>query len=238
MNAGERTAASLKEARRLLEHSLSIDSGYARAYAMLAWTYVHTYNQPWDGDYLNPAMLDRAYELAAKAVQLDGNLPEAHAHLGWVLLFKRQHDAAIAEFECAFTLNSNFVDHRFANVLAHAGEAARAIELLHANIRLDPFRPIHLGYLGHAYYMLGRYADAVPPLRECTSRLPNYQILHLWRAAAHAQLGRSTEAEAAEILRIWPGFTIAKFKPIAVYRNPEDAEHLFDGLRRAGLPEA
>jgi adenylate cyclase len=237
LNAGERTAASLNEARRLLKQSLSIDPGYARAYAMLAWTYVHTYNQPWDRDYLNPAMLDRAYELAGRAVQLDGNLPEAHAHLGWVLLFKRQHDASIAEFECAFALNTNFIDHRFANVLAHAGEAARAIEVLHANIRLDPFRPIHLGYLGHAYYMLGRYADAVPPLRECTSRLPNYQIVHLWRAAAHAQMGRSTEAEAAEILRIWPGFAIAKWKPIAVYRNSEDAEHLFDGLRRAGLPE-
>ena len=199
LNAGERTAASLHEARRLLEQSLLIDPGYARAYAMLAWTYVHTYNQPWDGDYLNPAMLDRGYELAGKAVRLDGNLPEAHAHLGWVLLFKVQHEAAIAEFECAFALNSNFIDHRFANVLAHAGESARAIEVLQANIRLDPFRPMHLGYLGHAYYVLGRYADAVPPLRECASRLPNHQIVHLWLAAAYAQLGRFAEAAATDV---------------------------------------
>jgi adenylate cyclase len=237
LNAGERTAASLQEARGLLEKSMSIDPGYARAYAMLAWTYVHTYNQPWDGDYLNPATLNRAYELAGKAVRLDGNLPEAHAHLGWVLLFKGHHDAAIAEFECAFALNSNFIDHRFANVLAHAGEAMKAIEVLQANIRLDPFRPMHLGYLGHAYYMLGRYAEAVSPLRECAARLPNHQIVHLWRAAAYAQLGRFAEAEASEILRIWPGFTIARWKPIAVYRNPKDAEHLIDGLRKAGLPE-
>jgi adenylate cyclase len=237
LNAGERTAASLHEARRLLEQSLSIDPEYARAYAMLAWTYVHTYNQPWDGDYLNPAMLNRAYELAGKAVQLDGNLPEAHAHLGWVLLFKSRHEAAIAEFECAFALNSNFIDHRFANVLAHAGQSARAIEVLHANIRLDPFRPMHLGYLGHAYYMLRRYADAVPPLRDCASRLPNHQIVHLWQVATYAQLGRFAEAEVSEVLRIWPGFTIAKWRPIAVYRNPKDAEHLIDGLRMAGLPE-
>jgi adenylate cyclase len=108
---------------------------------------------------------------------------------------------------------------------------------LQANIRLDPFRPMHLGYLGHAYYMLGRYADAVPPLRECVSRLPNHQIVHLWLAATYAQLGRFAEAEASEVLRIWPGFTIAKWRPIAVYRNPKDAEHLIDGLRKAGLPE-
>jgi adenylate cyclase len=52
-------------------------------------------------------------------------------------------------------------------------------------------------------------------------------------------LGQRVEAEveAAEVLRIWPEFTIAKWKPIAVYRNSADAEHLFDGLRKAGLPE-
>src|SRR5262249_27474143 len=154
--------------------------------------------------------------LASKAVQLDGNLPEAHAHLGWVLLFKRQHDVAIAEFERAFALNSNFVDHRFAQVLAHAGDAARAVELLHAHMRLDPFRAINLGFLGHAYYLLKRYTDALSPLRECSPRLPNFQIVHLWLSATHAQLARRVEAEveAAEVLRLWPGFTIAKWKPI------------------------
>jgi adenylate cyclase len=239
LGAGELTAASLQEAGRLLERSLSIDPRYARAYGMLATTYVSRYNQSWDGDYLNPAMLDRAYHLASKGVQVDGNLPEAHAHLGWVLMFKRQHDPAIAEFERALTLNSNFVDPRFAHVLANAGEPARAVEMLHAQRRFDPFRAINLGYLGHAYYLLKRYADALPPLRECSSRQPNFQIYHLWLAATYAQLGQRAEAEveAAEVLRMCPEFTIAKWKPIAVCRNPADAEHTFDGLRKAGLPE-
>jgi adenylate cyclase len=237
--AGELTAASLREAGHLLERSLSVDPGYARAYGMLATTYVTRYNQSWDGDHLNPAILDRAYDLASKAVQLDGNLPETHAHLGWVLMFKRRHDAAIAEFERAFKLNSNFFDCRFGHVLANAGEPARAIEILHAHMGFDPFRAINLGFLGHAYYLLKRYADALPPLRENSSRLPNFQIYHLWLAATYAQLGQRAEAEveAAEVLRMCPAFTIAKWKPIAVCRNPEDAEHIFDGLRKAGLPE-
>lgn len=34
---------------------------------------------PLDGDHLNPAALDRAHQLASKAVQLDPSLPQAYA---------------------------------------------------------------------------------------------------------------------------------------------------------------
>jgi adenylate cyclase len=86
--------------------------------------------------------LDRALELAEAAVHLDPHLPQAHAQLGDVLLYKGRHDDAIAEFERAFTLNPNFFDYRFARALTYAGEHARAIEVMEANIRLDPFQPL------------------------------------------------------------------------------------------------
>ena len=59
-------------------------------------------------------------------------------------------------------------------------------------------------------------------------------------AAAYAQSGQLEEAkaEAAEVLRINPGFTIESWKRLAVYKDPKDAEHLLDGLRKAGLLEA
>jgi len=58
--------------------------------------------------------------------------------------------------------------------------------------------------------------------------------------AAYAQLRHLAEAraEAAEALRIDPAFTIERWKYHAVYRHSQDGEHLFDGLRKAGLPEA
>jgi adenylate cyclase len=234
------TTASLYEARRLLERSLSIDAGYARAYAMLSWTHTHAYLEPFDGDYLNPAALDRAHELAKMAVHLDANLPQAHAQLGWVLQFKRRHEAAIAEFERAFALNHNFIDSRYGHCLVFAGEPAKAIEMLQANMRLDPFQPpFQLGYLGLAYYTLKRYPEAIHELREYASRAPNLRIPHLWLAAAYAQLEQFAEAraEAADVLRIEPSFTIERLKCNTFYKNPADAEHLFDGLRKAGLPE-
>jgi hypothetical protein len=42
--------------------------------------------------------------------------------------------------------------------------------------------------------------------------------------------------EAAEVLRINPGFTIESYKHLLVHKNPEDVEHRLDGLRKAGLP--
>src|SRR5262249_15193973 len=168
MHMSRRTKASLYEARRLLEQSLATDPHYARAAAMLSWTHFHSYMQPFDGDFGNPAALDRALELAETAVHLDPRLPQARAQLGYVLVHKRRHDAAIAEFEKAVALNPNFIDFRFANVLMFAGEHARAVEVLEASIRLDPFPPSPtFGSMGHANYNLRRYRDAVHWCREC-----------------------------------------------------------------------
>jgi adenylate cyclase len=158
------------------------------------------------------------------------------------LIYRRQHDAAIAEFERAFALNPNFIDYRFPKALTFTGQLARAIEVLESSIRLDPFQPACYSYgsMGLANYMLKRYGEAVRLFRECALRLPNLQLPHLWLAGACAQFGQLEEAraEAAEVLRVNPGFTIESWKPLAVHRDPRDVEHRLDGLRRAGLPEA
>jgi len=77
-------------------------------------------------------------------------------------------------------------------------------------------------------------------LRECTLRLLNHQWSHVWLASAYAQSGQLDEAraEAAEVLRINPGFTIESNKRLVVFKAPKDVEYRLDGLRKAGLPEA
>jgi adenylate cyclase len=241
LHLSRRTKASLCDARRLLEQSLALDPNYARTYAMLSWTQMYTYLEPMDCDYLAPATLDRALEFAEIAVRLDARLPQAHSQLAHVLLYKRQHDVAIVEFDRAFALNPNFIDNRFALALIYAGDPVRAIEILQANLRLDPFPiPVYsAGLMGSANYMLKRYWDAVQHSRECTSRHPNLLAPRVNLACAYAQLGQpeAARAEADEVLRINPGFTIEKRKRINVFKNPEDAEHRIDGLRKAGLPE-
>ncbi len=94
-------------------------------------------------------------------------------------------------------------------------------------------------WLGMANYSLKRYGEAVRLCRECVSRLPNLLPPHVTLAAAYAQSGQLQEAraETAEVQRIDPGFTIERAKHLVVYKDPKDAEHFIDGLRKAGLPE-
>jgi adenylate cyclase len=234
-------ATALYETRRLLEQALAIDPNYARAYVRLSWTLVQAWNRPLDGDYLNPAALERAYQLACKAVQLDPNLPQAHAQLGHVLCKGRENEAALAAFERAMALNPNFTDWRFGEALLYAGDPARAIEAIERHMRLDPFyAPIAPAFLGLAHYTLKEYSQALPLLQESVSRMPNSRIPHCLLAATYAQLGdiEKARAEAAEALRIEPQYTIEGTQArMSGFKRTEDAEHFFDGLRKAGLPE-
>jgi adenylate cyclase len=88
--------------------------------------------------------------------------------------------------------------------------------------------------------LLGDYARALASLRECALRAPNFLACRVWLAAAHAQLGQLDEARVhvGEILRINPNYSMAGSVVSRLFRRPEDVEHLFAGLRKAGLRES
>jgi adenylate cyclase len=231
----------LHEARRLLQQSLSIDPNYARSYALLAITYSVAWTNPLHGDFLNPRILDQALDWAHKAVQLDRNLPQAHAALGHVLTWKHQHDDAVAAFERATALNPNYVDWQFGLTLIYAGASKRAIDVVQACMRLDPFYMQLASFvLAFAHYMLGQYPQALLLLRDYIAQAPSFRAGHGLLAATYARLGHIEEARAhaAELLCLGPTFTISGAgRALSAFKDPEDDKHFFDGLRKAGLPE-
>ena len=106
--------------------------------------------------------------------------------------------------------------------------------------RIRSTRPLAPASLGLAHQILKKYSQALPPLQECVARAPNLRIGHLWLAATYAQLRKveQARAEAAEVLRVDPTWTsLGTARRICVFKRAEDAEHFFDGLRKAGLPE-
>lgn len=231
----------LYESRRLLERSLTIDPGFARAYASLSTTWIIAWRNCLDKHHLDLAALDEAHRLAERAVQLDPNLPQAHASLGVVLAWKRQHDAGVAEFEKAVALNPNFTDWRMAIALVYAGQSKRAVEVLKAHMRLDPFYvPLAPHWLGLAHFTLGQYPEALAALSECSLRAPNYSAVHLWLAATHARMGQidAARAEARRVLTLDPGFTIERVgKNVISFKQKKTEEDCFEAMRLAGLPQ-
>jgi adenylate cyclase len=230
----------LLQVRRSLDRALAIDPNYARAHALLSKSYIELCLHRWDDAGPWQAAIDGAYQSAREAVRLAPDLSGAHVALGWALNFMRQHEAAIAEFERATELNPNLTDHHFAFVLLVTGEPARAVQTLEAQMRLDPFYlPRVPSLLGFAYYLLGRYADALAQLQTAAPRAPNHGHCRRYLAATYAQLGQLDKAreETAEALRIDPWFTIDQAIFAKICKRPEDGERFNDGLRKAGFPE-
>jgi adenylate cyclase len=233
--------ADLYKTRELLNRALEVEPTYARAHALLADTIISVWHLPLDDDYLNDEAIERAYRSSCAAVQHDPALPFAHAIVGLVLGYKRQHEASLQALERATALNANYTDWRFVQALLMAGEHRRAVEAGHAYIRTDPFYPPRAAvWLGVAHFMMRRYREARPYLQEATLRAPNSRGAHLWSAANYAQWGRREEArnEIAAAMKIDPKFTVAsQARQAAVCKHQRDIDHLLDGLRKAGLPE-
>ncbi len=96
--------------------------------------------------------------------------------------------------------------------------------------------------MGYAKLLLGKDEEAVGLCRRAIEVNRNYPNAHFWLAASLAHLGRHKEARAATEagLAVSPTFSILQARARAASDNPtyrSQRERLFDGLRKAGLPE-
>jgi len=225
-------------ARKIYEEATALDPGYAMAYLRLSATHIMDIHY---GSSPSPEQsLNKAEELVRKALALDGTLGEAHAFLGRIYLAKRQYDEAIREGEHALTLapNSAFVYAALAFSLRFAGRPEEAIPLFKKAIRLNPLPDSwYLTGLGGCYRVVGRYTEAISVFKQALNLSPNSAFTHAGQAANYSLLGRDEEAraEAAEVLRINPKFSLEYFAKTFPYKNQTDRERLVEACRKAGL---
>jgi adenylate cyclase len=228
----------LAEARRLFEAAYAADPHDARICARLSLTLLRAHADPTTSACGDPELLRRGYEMAARAVSLDPNLPFARARLGWAYFWMGQLDNAIREFERSMALNPNFSDLHFPAVLNFAGEPIRALDLLQAQARLDPFHPSHVHAIqGHSLFMLRRYEEAVAPLKECIRRGPHGALGHVWLAATFVRLDDRGEARGliSELRSRLPHLDLTRWRIFELYRDRADRTHMLDALHEAGL---
>jgi tetratricopeptide (TPR) repeat protein len=88
----------------------------------------------------------------------------------------------------------------------------------------------------------GRDDEAVRWFRRAIEDNPNLPMSHFLFAAASARLGRMEEARDAlrAGLELNPNFTITRFRSQTFSDNPvylAGRERMYDGLRKAGVPE-
>jgi adenylate cyclase len=195
----------------------------------------------WFGSAKSPQKaIEKAIELAQKTLALDDSIAGAHALLSDLYSIKREHDKAIAEGERAVALDpSGAQAHEYyALSLVYAGRPQEAIPLFQKAMRLNPFTPAgtFLHY-GHALWGAGRFEEAISAYKKSIQLAPNNIFAHIRLVAMYSMMGREKEAraEAAEVMRIDPKFSLDLWAKRQVYKDHSVVDNLLDALRKAGL---
>jgi DNA-binding winged helix-turn-helix (wHTH) protein/TolB-like protein/Tfp pilus assembly protein PilF len=205
-----RQRAENETARELFRRAIGLDAAFARAYAGLALTYAADDRNQWTGD--GPAALDRAFEMARTAHQINPDIPETYWVLAYVHVQRRQHEQALQYLETAVRLYPSFADGYalMGGVNTYVGRPANTVALLRTAMRLNP-QAGHLYFLllGRAYLFLGDLEQARVNLEHALSRNPVNLEAHVYLAALHVTAGDKAAAawEAEEIRVLRPAFS-------------------------------
>ena len=169
----EGTETSLKQAIGLFEKATELDSNFARAYVGMAEC--HTTLS--DGGY-EPADISIAAvkSLLKRALDLDPNLPDAHAALANMFFTEDNVLGSETEARTALELDPSLpATHAMLSELAGIkGDVEEMVRQLEAAYRLDPIRPRSIWVLGVTYLWVGREGEALELWKKTEQLAPAY----------------------------------------------------------------
>jgi len=239
------TPEYMAQARGYFERALALDPGNIEALVGNASV-----------DVVSVALFftdDRAAHAAAaeatltKVLSLAPNHALAQYLLGWVYVITNRAAEGITKCEHALALDRNLAAAHVTIGLAKyfTGLAEETESHVLEALRLSPRDTIAYAWMftaGFAKLSLGRDQEAAVWLLRSIDANRNLPSAHFFLAAAQAHLGRMSEARAAVQagLALNPTFTIRRFRAAAQSDNPThlaQRERLYDGMRKAGVPE-
>jgi adenylate cyclase len=230
----------------LCDRALHIDNGNVFALTGMTMRHILPVIDAQSSD--RQADIRRADELVTRALAIDPNFYAAHFAKAYVLMAQGRTQEAVAEGERSLALNPSFIDAYLALCVANnfLGRPDRALELADKAMRLSPRDPfLHNMYhmKGWAFFMKQQDDQAIDWLRRAEG---DNVFTHLILAAALALTGQ--QADAREALKRYLAVngvtttTIAQLRKqqLSLADNPTWVaynERLFEGLRKAGMPE-
>ncbi len=221
--------------RRILETAVARAPEQADCWAMLSMLYRGEFAQ---GFNPRPDPLGRALVAAQRAVDKAPSNHLAWYALATVRFFQKDKLAFRAAAERSLSLNrmDGSTLAYLGLMIAAAGEWDRGCAMLESAMQMNPSHP--------GWYKIPAFANAYrkKEYREALNaalriNLPGYFHAQAARAAALGQLGEVEAGQKAvkELLALRPDFATAVRYEYAKWYDPEDIEHLVDGLRKAGL---
>jgi len=164
------------------QQAIAIDPNYALAYSGLGDAYLLRLVttgalQPEDAD----ESLSKARQSASKALELDKDLPDAHALMG-LLLLQQDHDFAGCEREIkrAIELNPNYAEgHRRNGIrLFYLGQFDAALSEYGKALDLDPLSNLTNFNYAQTFVFAGRYDEAEAQIQKNLKMDPGFALFH------------------------------------------------------------
>jgi adenylate cyclase len=198
-----------------------------------------------DSEQSPKELIEKTMQMAQKVLTLDDSLDIGHALLSISYVQRGELFKAVEEAKRAVAINPNSYESRFyyGSALWWSFMSSTAIPELQKAIRLNPKECSEaFNTLGDAYRVLGpyddaRYDDAISAYKQCLLQNPGYIYAHLGLIDIYMRRNQAKEAqaEAAELLRTNPHFSLYKYmKTIEAIWAYVDLK-LIDNLRKAGL---
>jgi TolB-like protein/Tfp pilus assembly protein PilF len=191
----KRTEESLRTAIEHFEAAVRADPTYAPTYAALA----DSYNQLGTvmvGSEPPSVMRPRAAEAAIRALQIDPDLAEAHATLGYVKHYDWQWAEAERELRRALELNPSYaLGHIwYANFLLCRTRLDEAVAEVRKAEELDPLSMVVLTNVGWTLAYTGHLQEAIDHYHKALALDRDYVQAH-WRLGdAYARTNRLDDA--------------------------------------------
>src|SRR5262245_25126997 len=234
----KRTPDSILEGVKLLEQAIQADPNYAEAYAGLA----DCYNMLVNYSVLPPnEAFPKAKEAAEKALELDGNLAEAHTARAFIYFMWEWNWAdAGSEYRRAIELKPNYSSalQWYSSLLAATGRTDEALAEVKQARDLDPFSLSIAAHPGWINY-LSRNAEAtVREARQALKLDPNFLPARRYLALGYDLQGKYNESvpEFQKALSLSPASTLIKSElgyAFAKSGRREDALRVLDELQRS-----
>jgi adenylate cyclase len=234
------------KARELLIKAIELDPKFARAIAFLGYTHLLDAMYGWLKN--RTRSINKAEELAKRALTIDDTVYLAHSLLSSIYANKRLYEEAIAAAERGVEAEPN--NAMAISVLAYAkinaGKYGEGLDLMRKVMRLAPHPPQYFYPPAvYANYLTGRYETAITPSKKFLKRQQHGTlalILWHWLIASYMELGREEEAqaEAQRLLEQHPNTSIEGYTKRIKRLSFKDFTFLdrqTELLRKAGLPE-
>lgn len=190
----QNTEKALRTALEYFNQALEKDPTYALAYTGLA----DSYNALASLAYVPPdEAIPKAKAAAAKALEIDETLAEAHTSLGRALnIYDYDWVGAEGEFQRAIQLNATYAvaHHWYAALLMAKGRTEESLREIKRAQELDPLSPTINATAGWMFYFARQYDRAIAELQKTLQLYPNYFLAHLFLGWVYEQKGMYKEA--------------------------------------------